>query len=192
MGEESFYVTMSARRFWCSNERPTINRSKVVKRRHRRIEGQWTVGDIAQEISMLSVQHNKYFETLGRMHETVASPNDVRRWQDELFGPEPLNTDPRFRNIDGTINERNFLSAVTRRERNIFSWNSAYESPANTAVWGTVAGLYEATLQALQYATDGKGRSKHNGLAAITAAPTFVTKERKAFRLAEYLSPASV
>ena len=192
VGEESFYVTMSARRFWCSNERPTINRSQVVKRRHRRIEGQWTVSDIAQEISMLSVQHNKYFKTLGRMHQTVASPNDVRRWKDELFGPVPLNTDPRFRNIDGTVNERKFLSAVTRRERNIFSWNSAYESPANTAVWGTVAGLYEATLQDLQYATDGKGRSKHNGLAAITAAPTFVTKERKAFRLAEYLSTASV
>ena len=192
VGEEAFYVTMSARRFWCSNERPTINKSKVVKRQHRRIEGNWTVSDIAREISLLTPQHNQYFEALGRMHETTADRHTVARFVDGMFGPEPLPTDPRYRNVDGTLNETKYKTAVKRRENNVFSWTSNYESSANTAVWGTVAGLYEATLQDLQYAVDGKGFSKQGGLAAITGKPSFVTRERKAFDLAERFTLAGV
>ena len=192
VGEEAFYVTMSARRFWCSNERPTINKSKVVKRQHRRLEGQWTVDSIAREIAMLTPQHEQYFEALDRMAETTVDSTIKALFVNRMFGPEPLITDPRFRNIDGTVNETKYQSAWTRRNNNVYSWNSAYESPANSAVWNTVAGLYEATLQDLQYARDGKGHSKQGGLAAITGKPSFVTRERKAFDLANRFTHAGV
>lgn len=191
VGEEAFYVTMSARRFWCSNERPTINKSKVVKRQHRRIEGNWTVGDIAQEIAMLTPQHDKYFEALERMHQTTLQPGDFSRYMTGLFGYSPDPDDYRDR-VTGRVDERLYQSAQTRHINKTDSWALAYNSSANSAVANTVAGLYEATLQNIQYATDGKGRSKQGALAAITGKKSFVDEERKAFDLAQRFTLAGV
>jgi len=191
VGEEAFYVTMSARRFWCSNERPTINKSKVVKRQHRRIEGNWTVGDIAQEIAMLTPQHDKYFEALKRMHETTLQPGDFSRYMTELFGNAPNPDDYRDR-VTGRVDDTRYQSAQTRYINRTDAWALAYNSSANSAVSGTVAGLYEATLQNIQYATDGKGRSKQGALAAITGKASFVAEERKAFDLAQRFTLAGV
>lgn len=192
VGESAFYISMGARRYWCSNERRTINAERVAKRQHRRIEGAWTVDDIVKEISLLTREHDDYFSALTKMHATPLQPGMMQDYVNHLFGHYPDPNAPAYRDASGAFSTRKFESAITRRENKLEDWTRNYRSAANHHIEGTVAGLYEATIQTLQYATDTKGNSKDGAMAAIVGKPSTVNKERVAFAHARNLMTAGV
>lgn len=191
-GTQKFTVSVGATRYWCDNMRQIIADERVLSKAHRSKDARWTATWLRDELLAITNRTRDYWAALERMHETPVVNTHYTAFLTGVFGLAPDQNDPKYREIDGSFNSRKFDSNMTRWWNATDDFNETYNSVANRDVRGTIAGLYEARLQMLQYAETTKGVSKNGALKALTGDESTVRKQAKAFSLAERLMTAGV
>lgn len=191
-GTQKFTVSIGATRYWCDNMRQIISDERVLSKSHRNKDARWSATWLRDELLAITNLTTDYWKALERMHETPIVPNHYTAFLTGVFGLSPDQNDPKFYEIDGTFNKTKFDTNMTRWWHMTDEFNETYNSVANRDVRGTIAGLYEARLQMLQYEETNKGVSKDGAFKAIIGHEGTVRKQNKAFSLAQRLMTAGV
>lgn len=190
-GTCKFTVSIGATRYWCDNMRQIIADERVLSRSHRRLAANWSAASVRDELLAITDRTREYWAALEQMHETSVHSSHYTAFLTGVFGQAPDANDPKFHE-KGSFNSRQFDANMTRWWNDTNEFNETYNSLANRDVRGTIAGLYEARLQMLQYEETNDGKSKNGAFRAITGNTTVVEKQNKAFSLSRRLMTAGV